>query len=163
MQGSSLYRNSTGHVCCGNFRRDAFHYLRAENIWLSYILNRLFITSRVYLEQTSCPAPSWHVSSVGRALHYCLSSAQYCEDHFHSLNLFTRWLRSVVLKSLKAAEQKFMLKKKMWGNIEIKRMIRPSVKSENSVFLLQLERVSNSNKQQICSAAEHGPRWTKCT
>ena len=49
----------------------------------------------------------------------------------------------------------------MWGNFEIKRMIRPSVKSENSVFLLQLESVSNSNKQQICSAAEHGPRWTK--
>ena len=60
-------------------------------------------------------------------------------------------------------QTKISVKKKLWGNIEIKRMIRPGVKSENSVFPLQLQRVSNSNKQQICSAAEHGPRWTKCT
>ena len=40
-----------------------------SNIWLSYILNRIFITSRVYLEPPSRPAPSWLVSSVGRALH----------------------------------------------------------------------------------------------
>ena len=51
-----------------------------------------------------------------------------------NLNLFTRWLRSVVLKSLKAVKQKFPFKKKLWGNIEIRRMIRPGVKSENSVF-----------------------------
>ena len=38
-------------------------------IWLSYILNRIFITSRVYLEPPSWPAPSWLVSSVGRAVH----------------------------------------------------------------------------------------------
>ena len=52
------------------------------------------------------------------------------------LNLFTRWLRSVVLKSLKAVKQKFPFKKKLWGNIEIRRMIRPGLKSENSVFPL---------------------------
>ena len=86
-----------------------FHvFIRSSNIWLSYILNRIFITSRVYLEPLSWPAPSWLVSSVGRALHryrrghgfksrtglkffffrpyfhYCLSSAHHCEDHFHS-------------------------------------------------------------------------------
>ena len=44
-------------------------FIRSSNIWLSYILNRLFITSRVYLKPTSWPAPSWLVSSVGRALH----------------------------------------------------------------------------------------------
>ena len=27
-------------------------FIRSSNIWLSYILNRLFITSRVYLEPT---------------------------------------------------------------------------------------------------------------
>ena len=37
-------------------------FIRSSNIWLSYILNRLFITSRVYLEPTSWPA----------------------QDHFHS-------------------------------------------------------------------------------
>ena len=42
---------------------------RSSNIWLSYILNRLFINSRVYLEPTSWPAPSWLVSSVSRSLH----------------------------------------------------------------------------------------------
>ena len=31
------------------------------------------------------------------------------------LNLFTRWLRSVVLKSLKAVKQKFPFKKKIVG------------------------------------------------
>ena len=79
------------------------------------LLMRVFIISglgallsgRDNLEPTSWPAPSWLVSSVGRALHryrrghgfksrtglnffqalfhYCLSSANYCEDHFHSL------------------------------------------------------------------------------
>ena len=91
----------------------------------------------------------------------CMEATRALDSPY--LNLFTRWLRSVVLKSLKAVKQKFPFKKKLWGNIEIRRMIRPGVKSENSVFPLQLQRVSNSNKQQICSAAEHGPRWTKCT
>ena len=81
-------------------------FIRSSNIWLSYILNRLFITSRVYLEPTLWPPPSWLISSIGRALpsiaevmgsnpvqtwifsrpyfHYCLSSVPYCEDHFHS-------------------------------------------------------------------------------
>ena len=80
-------------------------FICSSNIWLSYILNRLFITSRVYLEPTSWPAPSWLVSSFGRALHryrrghgfkfraglnvffrpyfhYCSSSVHYCEDQF---------------------------------------------------------------------------------
>ena len=167
MQGSSLYRSSTGHVCFGNFRRDAFHYLRAENIWLSYILNRLFITSRVYLEPTSCPAPSWHVYTVGRALHYCLSSAHYCEDHFYSLNLFTRWLRSVVLKSLKAVKQKFLLKKncgeilrsREWSDLAWSQKIQFSLSSCNAFqtrtsnkYAAQLSMVPdglNARKSQI--------------
>ena len=51
---------------------DRFHihvFNRSSNIWLPYIHNRLFTTSRVYLEPTQWPAPSWLVSSVGRALH----------------------------------------------------------------------------------------------
>ena len=43
-------------------------FIRSSNVWLSYILNRLFITSRVYLEPTSWPAPSWLVSSVERCI-----------------------------------------------------------------------------------------------
>ena len=46
-----------------------FTSLSAVQIWLSYIHSRLFTTSRVYLEPTQLPAPSWLVSSVGRALH----------------------------------------------------------------------------------------------
>ena len=75
----------------------------------------------------------------------CMEATRALDSPY--LNLFTRWLRSVVLKSLKAVKQKFPFKKKLWGNIEIRRMIRPGVKSENSVFPLQLQRVSNSNKQ----------------
>ena len=99
------YRLSSIHNC-----EDPFHIhvriFRSSNIWLSYIHSRLFTTSRVYLEPTQWPAPSWLVSSGGRALHrfrkghgfksrrglniffrpsfhHCLSSVHYCEDRFH--------------------------------------------------------------------------------
>ena len=55
-----------------HYYEDRFHIQvinRSSNIWLSYIHNRLFTTSRVYLETTQWPALSWLVSSVGRALH----------------------------------------------------------------------------------------------
>ena len=86
--------------------------LHSSNIWLLYIHSRLFTTSWVYLETTQWPAPSWLVSSVGRALHryrkgrefksrtglninfrpsfqYCLSRVHYCEDLFH-IHVFIR-------------------------------------------------------------------------
>ena len=97
------YCLSSVHNC-----EDRFHihvFIRSSNIWLSYIHSRLFTTSRVYLEPTQCPAPSWLVSSVGRALHryrrghgfksrtdlnffqaffhYCFSSVHNCENRFH--------------------------------------------------------------------------------
>ena len=50
-------------------------FIRSSDIWLSYIQSRLFTTSWVYLEPTQWPAPSWLVSSVGRALH------RYCRGH----------------------------------------------------------------------------------
>ena len=79
---------------------------RSSNIWLPYIHNRLFTTSRVYLEPTQWPTSSRLVSSVGRAphryrrghgfksrtglifffrpyFHHCLSTVHYCEGHFH--------------------------------------------------------------------------------
>ena len=40
-----------------------------------FTLKHLFIASRVYLEPTYQPAPSWLISSVGRALHW------YCRGH----------------------------------------------------------------------------------
>ena len=40
--------------------------------WLSYIHSHSFVTSQVYYKPTKWPAPSWPISSVGRALHwYC--------------------------------------------------------------------------------------------
>ena len=39
------------------------------HLYILYLSYHLFITSRVYLEPTSWPPPSWLVSSVGRALH----------------------------------------------------------------------------------------------
>ena len=47
------------------------------NPWpLNFIyLKSLFITWKVYLDPTNWPAPSWLVSSVGRALY------QYCRGH----------------------------------------------------------------------------------
>ena len=55
-----------------HYYEDRFHIQvinRSSNIRLSYIHNRLFTTSRVYLERTQWPALSWLVSSVGRELH----------------------------------------------------------------------------------------------
>ena len=55
-----------------HYYEDRFHIHvinRSSNIWLSYIHNRLFTTSRVYLETTQWPALSWLISSVGRELH----------------------------------------------------------------------------------------------
>ena len=96
---------TTAQVVCITARITFIHvFICSSNIWLLYILSRLFITSRVYLEPTWWPAPSWPASSVGRALHgiaevmgsnpvqawiflrpcfhYCLSSVHYCEVTF---------------------------------------------------------------------------------
>ena len=43
--------------------------LRSSHIWFSYIHNFIIILSRVYNEPIQRPAPSWLVSSIGRALH----------------------------------------------------------------------------------------------
>ena len=59
--------SSSVHNC-----EDCFHihvFIRSSRIWLSYFYSQLFITSRVYLGLTQWTAPSWLVSSVGRALH----------------------------------------------------------------------------------------------
>ena len=85
-----------------------FTSLSAFQIYdFSYIHSRLFTTSRVHLEPTQRPAPSWLVSSVGRALHryrrghgfksraglnsfhYYLSSVHNCEDRYH-IHVFIR-------------------------------------------------------------------------
>ena len=43
--------------------------LRSSHIWFSYIYNFIIILSRIYHEPIQRPAPSWLVSSIGRALH----------------------------------------------------------------------------------------------
>ena len=42
---------------------------RSSHIWFSYINNVISILSRVYNEPIQRPAPTWLVSSIGRALH----------------------------------------------------------------------------------------------
>ena len=102
---SGLVFTTGDQVVCITARITFIHvFICSSNIWLLYILSRLFITSRVYLEPTWWPAPSWPASSVGRALHgiaevmgsnpvqawiflrpcfhYCLSSVHYCEVTF---------------------------------------------------------------------------------
>ena len=46
-------------------------FIRSSHAWFSYIRSHLFVTSRVYYDPTLTwqQAPSWLVSSVGRALH----------------------------------------------------------------------------------------------
>ena len=100
---SFYYFLSSVHYCEDRFHIHVFN--RSSNIWLPYINNRLFTTSRVYLEPTQWPTSSRLVSSVGRALHryrrghgfksrtgliffrpsfhYFLRSVHYCEDRFH--------------------------------------------------------------------------------
>ena len=109
-----LFFCSYYYLSSDHYYEDRFHIHvinRSSNIWLSYIHNRLFTTSRVYLETTQWPALSWLVSSVGRALHqyhrghgfksrtglnffkpsfhYYLSSVHYSEDRFH-IHVFSR-------------------------------------------------------------------------
>ena len=95
------YCSSSVHYCEDHFHSRLYPQFKYMTFTTVY-----FITSRVYLEPTSWPAPSWLVSSVGRVLHryrrghgsnpvqawiffrpyfhYCSSSVHYCEDHFHS-------------------------------------------------------------------------------
>ena len=99
------YCSSSVHYCV-----DHFHvFMCSSHIWFSYIHSHLFITSWVYME----PAPSWLVSSVGRALpwycrghefksltglyyfHYCSSSVHCCKDHFHIKKLDYHWKTSL--------------------------------------------------------------------
>ncbi|RMX52116.1 hypothetical protein pdam_00015177 [Pocillopora damicornis] len=44
MQNSALYRNPTGHGAIGKFRRDPFHYLRAEKVTSSMVEDHLDCT-----------------------------------------------------------------------------------------------------------------------
>ena len=44
MQNSALYRNQTGHGAIGKFRRDPFHYLRAEKLTSSMVEDHLDCT-----------------------------------------------------------------------------------------------------------------------
>ena len=58
------YCSSSLHYCEDRF--DIHVFIRSSNIRLSYIHSSLLTSSQVHLEPT---APSWLVSSVGRALH----------------------------------------------------------------------------------------------
>ena len=127
---SHIFFRPSFHYCLSSVHNceDHFHihvFIRSLNIWLSYIHSRLFTTSRVYLEPTQRWAPSWLVSSVGRALHrhrrdhwfksrtglnsffrpyfhHCLSSVHNCEDRFH-IHVFIRssniWLSYIHSRS----------------------------------------------------------------
>ena len=59
----------------------------------------LFTTSQIYLEPTQWPAPSWLVSSVGRAMHWNCRGHEFKSrtglDFFSGLNYFHHCLGSV--------------------------------------------------------------------
>ena len=88
-------------------------FIRSSNKWISYILSRLLITSRLYWNQHKDQLPvgllaqlverctsiteimgSNHVQAwifFRPYFHYCSSSAHYCEDHFHSRKESLLW------------------------------------------------------------------------
>lgn len=53
MQNSALYRNPTGHGAIGKFRRDPFHYLRAEKLTSSMVEDHLDCTF-LCAEESKC-------------------------------------------------------------------------------------------------------------
>ena len=53
MQNSALYRNPTGHGAIGKFRRDPFHYLRAEKVTSSMVEDHLDCTLAAYPDSKS--------------------------------------------------------------------------------------------------------------
>ena len=79
--GRALHRYCRGLGFKSRASLNSFHYYLSSFhncedryhihvvIRISNIHSCLFTTSRVYLEPTQCPASSWLVSSVGRALH----------------------------------------------------------------------------------------------
>ena len=62
-----LHRNSRFLQC--NLRYASLYTFSTGTRFIKRNYLLLFTTSRVYLEPTQWPAPSWLVSSVGRALH----------------------------------------------------------------------------------------------
>ena len=58
---------SSSVLSCEDLLHSFLHH--SANIWVFIYLKSLFITWMVYLDPTYWPAPSWLVSSVGRALH----------------------------------------------------------------------------------------------
>ena len=90
IQGSSLYRSSTGHVCFGNFRRDAFHYLRAEKLTSIMVENELECIF-LCVEETKCYSLNLAVYPDSKGLHLCelLATDKYkAAKHFLANDTF---------------------------------------------------------------------------
>ena len=88
-------------------------FIRSSNIWISYILSRLLITSRLYWNRHKDQLPVGLLAQLVERctsiteimgpnhvqawiffrpyFHYCSSSAHYCEDHFHSRKESLLW------------------------------------------------------------------------
>ena len=90
MQGSSLYRSSTGHVCFGNFRRDAFHYLRAEKLTSIMVENELECIF-LCVEEPKCYSLNLAAYPDSKGLHLCelLATDKYkATKHFLANDTF---------------------------------------------------------------------------
>ena len=90
MQGSTFHRSPTSHISYGNFRRDAFHYLQAENLTSVMVENE---SECIFLcvEETKCYSLNLAVYPDSKGLHLCelLATDKYkATKHFLANDTF---------------------------------------------------------------------------
>ncbi|XP_066015738.1 protein crumbs homolog 1-like isoform X2 [Pocillopora verrucosa] len=90
MQGSTFHRSPTSHISYGNFRRDAFHYLQAENLTSVMVENE---SECIFLcvEETKCYSLNLAVYPDSKGLHLCelLATDKYkAAKHFLANDTF---------------------------------------------------------------------------
>ena len=90
MQGSTLDGSPTSHVCHGNFRCDAFHYLQAEKLTSIMVENELECIF-LCVEETKCYSLNLAVYPDSKGLHLCelLATDKYkATKHFLANDTF---------------------------------------------------------------------------
>ena len=85
MQNSALYRNPTGHGAIGKFRRDPFHYLRAEKVTSSMVEDHLDCTF-LCAGESKCYSFNMAAYPDSKSLHLCELLAT---DKYREIKKFT--------------------------------------------------------------------------
>ena len=85
-EGRGKWKVEVGGASRGKYDFKYSSSPHSSHIWFSYIHNFIIILSQVYNEPIQRTAPSWLVSSIGRALHRCRRGHGF-ESHT-SLNYF---------------------------------------------------------------------------